>query len=673
MPRPALLLGILLAGSLTPLLGGLNPQQPGFQKPAPEVLKEITAKVALLYQRAEALKNKGLREPQLSDLMVYHRAAANVVKLDEFTNKDTAAWVLDALNDGLFRTSQAAAGEFPWYYITGQSVIRGYRSRVDGTVQPFAVTLPADYGKDPRKKWRLDVVLHGRDDGLNEAKFLNDHRAERAPPGQDFVRLVVFGRGNNAYRWAGETDVAEALDTFLATERKLNREQLLDSQRVVLRGFSMGGAGTWHIGLHRPDQWCLLGPGAGFVATHGYAKIPDKLPPYQEACLRIYDAIDYAENAFNVPVVAYAGAEDAQRKAALSIQEKLKPLGIPMQVLLAPGLGHTFPPEWQKKAEAAYAPFVKAGIPSYPKHVHYVTYTLKYPACHWVEVLGLEKHYERAVVDAERNQETDKTKEGFTVKTANVRALGLTLPPAPGRDQVILIDGQKVEALPWLMPNETYQVYLERKGGKWRHVLAQRIIVGRTKRPQKANGLVGPIDDAFRETFLCVRGSGAAKPWHPATNKYVEADLVRFKREWAKYFRGELPVKDDLDVTNDDIANNNLILLGDPGSNMLIGHVLEDLPLTWTREQIVLNGQKFSAADHVPVLIYPNPLNPSRYVVLNSGHTFHEADFKGTNALLYPRLGDFAVLRLTEPGGDPLAVQVVMAGLFDEYWQLPKK
>ena len=44
------------------------------------------------------------------------------------------------------------------------------------------------------------------------------------------------------------------------------------------------------------------------------------------------------------------------------------------------------------------------------------------------------------------------------------------------------------------------------------------------------------------------------------------------------------------------------------------------------------------------MLIYPNPLNANRYVVLNSGHTFHAADYRGTNALLYPRLGDYAVL-----------------------------
>jgi hypothetical protein len=56
-------------------------------------------------------------------------------------------------------------------------------------------------------------------------------------------------------------------------------------------------------------------------------------------------------------------------------------------------------------------------------------------------------------------------------------------------------------------------------------------------------------------------------------------------------------------------------------------------------------------------------------VVLNSGHTFHAADFQGTNALLYPRLGDYALLKCSETK-DPLDVKVVQAGLFDEYWKM---
>ena len=72
----------------------------------------------------------------------------------------------------------------------------------------------------------------------------------------------------------------------------------------------------------------------------------------------------------------------------------------------------------------------------------------------------------------------------------------------------------------------------------------------------------------------------------------------------------------------------------------------------------------------MPALIYPSPLNASRYVVLNTGHTFHAADFQGTNALLYPRLGDFAILRLTPD--DPPQASPVVVGLFDDAWRVPK-
>ena len=78
---------------------------------------------------------------------------------------------------------------------------------------------------------------------------------------------------------------------------------------------------------------------------------------------------------------------------------------------------------------------------------------------------------------------------------------------------------------------------------------------------------------------------------------------------------------------------------------------------------------------HLPVLIYPYPTHeiaPS-YVVLNSGHTFKEADLKGTNALLYPRLGDWAVIKPTPTDKDPAAFEVVAAGLFDENWKFPAK
>ncbi len=191
------------------------------------------------------------------------------------------------------------------------------------------------------------------------------------------------------------------------------------------------------------------------------------------------------------------------------------------------------------------------------------------------------------------------------------------------------------------------------------------------RKPQKTHGLQGPIDDAFTAPFLCVRGTGAA--WHEATEEYAKANLERFRKEWSKYFRGELLVKDDVEVEPHDIASRHLILFGDPSSNSLIAQVLDGLPFTWTKDKITWEGKEYAASEHVPVLIYPSPLSTMYYIVLNSGHTFHAADFEGSNALLYPRLGDYAILKLTgDKKGDkkdPLAIEVQRAGLFDDFWR----
>ena len=85
-----------------------------------------------------------------------------------------------------------------------------------------------------------------------------------------------------------------------------------------------------------------------------------------------------------------------------------------------------------------------------------------------------------------------------------------------------------------------------------------------------------------------------------------------------------------------------------------------------------MNGQTYAADSHVPVMIYPSPLSTRHYIVLNSGHTFRAADLRGTNALLYPRLGDYAILKPTPNEKDGGAAEVVAAGLFDESWQFGK-
>ncbi|MCI0701790.1 MAG: hypothetical protein L0241_11965 [Planctomycetia bacterium] len=623
-------------------------------RPDVATLKQIRDKTEELRKAVEALKEKKIPDHVFVEVAIYLKAAENIVRFEEWLHANSVKWALQTLDQGLARAKQAEDGKAVWRDAPGKWVLRAYRSDIDDSIQPYAVLLPHDYGKDPKKKWRLDVVLHGRDSSLTEAKFIATHNGP-APKDLGYIQLEPYGRGNNAYRWAGETDVFEAMSKF----RGPSASDRVDSERIVLRGFSMGGAGTWHIGLHHPGQFCVIGPGAGFTTTRGYvANLPKELPDYQEKCLHIYDAVDYAENVFNVPVVAYSGENDPQKKAADNIENALKNFKEPFKFthLVAPGLEHKMPPEWMAKAETEYRKFADKGRDQYPERIRFVTYTPRYWGCDWLRIEALKVTHERAVVDG--------TVRGsaFTLTTTNVRRLALFCDRDRG-PLAVTIDKEKIEvSVPG--KHREYEVTFELVNDKWAYIDPEK----RGIRLEKKQRLHGPIDDAFTDWFQVVKPSGAS--WHPGTNKYATAAVDQFASVWDRYFRGTLPVvpnEDELDLFG------RVVLFGDPQSNPLIAKVLPKLPITWTKEKLVVNGVEYDPKTHVPVLIYPNPLKPSRYVVINSGHTFKEADLKGTNALLYPRLGDWAVIKPTPTDKDPAAYEVVAAGLFDENWQFPKK
>ena len=126
-------------------------------------------------------------------------------------------------------------------------------------------------------------------------------------------------------------------------------------------------------------------------------------------------------------------------------------------------------------------------------------------------------------------------------------------------------------------------------------------------------------------------------------------------------------MKDDKDVTAADLAKYHVVLFGDPGSNRLLTKLIGKLPVKWTRETVTFAGKEYSSKECYPALIYPNPLNPAKYVVLNTGLTITDRDYNGDHGM--PQWGDYAIVKAT-PNSDLPEMQV--AGLFDEHWQLVK-
>jgi hypothetical protein len=139
--------------------------------------------------------------------------------------------------------------------------------------------------------------------------------------------------------------------------------------------------------------------------------------------------------------------------------------------------------------------------------------------------------------------------------------------------------------------------------------------------------------------------------------------MTQFIEEWRRWMHGEPRVKRDREVSESDLASNNLIVFGDRSSNRVYQKLEKShlFPVPWGERLIFIKRKMYPAANNLLAMIYPNPFNRERYVVLNSGHTFNANHLKATNALLFPRLPDWAIVDVERD-------VVVRMGLFGEYW-----
>ncbi len=619
------------------------------------VQQQLSMQGADLSKRLATLQtSRELPPDAAADVEVYLKAVRLALHHGEFYAPKDVATAQNLLATAANRVERLAAGERPWQQQRGL-VVRGFRSAIDDSAQPYGLVIPEQLSLT--KPVPLYVWLHGRGDKTTDLHFIAQRETSvgRIAP-EDGIVLHPNGRYCNAFKFAGETDVLEAIEAVA-------RHYPIDRDRIVLWGFSMGGAGAWHLGAHYPDRWVAVSPGAGFAETRRYQNLqPDKYPPaYEQTLWGLYDVPDYVRNLLNVPVIAYSGENDRQIQAARVMEEAYKEHGRTLPHLIGPGMGHAYHPETLKELQAKLQAIAAKGLDRHPSHVSLQTKTLRYNRCHWVSVLGLEQHWEDARIDASASEPGR-----VRVMTRNVTELELASPwsqsPRWTAGATIDIDGQTLRLPEKELPAT---LRLVRTGDRWQFVPQAAPVDSLRKRP----GLQGPIDDVLFEPFLLVLPSGTAR--HPQVEAWVQAEQKHFIDRWRALFRGEPRVKTDRDVTTDDIQKYHLIVWGDAVSNSVLARVVDKLPLGWSSEQVAVGDQTYAADRHVPVLIYPNPLNARKYVVVNSGITFREGHDR-TNSLQNPKLPDWAVIDITVAPDALQPGKVVAADFFDEAWQLKK-
>ncbi len=601
----------------------------------------------------------------MPDVEVLIRAVRLALDLDGFYRAKDPTVAEQLLDEAERRLAAVAAGERGLRLLGLQAepvnqpqlLVGGFRSQIDDSVQPYGLVIPSGFDSSDPKPVRLDVWLHGRGDTKTEIAFLDERmqKVGQYSPAETVV-LHPFGRHCNAFKFAGETDVYESI-THLRGLIKV------DSRRVAIRGFSMGGAGCWHLAVHNPGFWFAANPGAGFVDTIVYQGWQDSMPfdltETRQRLMKWYDVLPWVTNLANTRTVAYSGEVDKQKQAADRVVAAAGKAGIELDYVIGSGMGHKIDPPSATKIDAVIASWADQPRPSPRTEIDFVTYTLRYHNVDWLSVTGLEQHWSPGRVTAkivgERNLE---------ITTSGVTRLKLDFrrspwPVIPGSVDVV-IDGQELSVQDW-DEADGIQVELKREAD-WSVV---EVIDNRLR---KRPGLQGPIDDAFCDGFLFVAPSRPAS--HGVVQRWIDREFRYAQQRWKRLMRGEVRIVNDTELTTEQIESNHLICFGDLTGNQFLREIAGQLPIRWNRDDLQVGVIHFDPSVHAAVFCYPNPKNPSKYVVVNSGMTFRE--FSNTsNSRQIAMLPDWAVINLgADDSDDIFPGKVIADGFFDEQWKL---
>jgi dienelactone hydrolase len=629
---------------------------------SPEETTTVQHAVDALAARVAALKKKfssGPMADRIADVEVYLDAVRRPLKHNERLYPGRGSTpvnqALQTLATGTERAQQLEHGQSGWL---AQSGVRGFYSRLDGSAQPYILTMPEGYDASAKRNYRLDIFMHGRDDTVLEQQFMaksvTGYASKPFGPGPDRFMLQPYGRYTNASRFAGEIDGFEAIES-------VQKNYPIDPDRIVMAGFSMGGASAWSYIVHFADRWAAGAPGAGFTETEvflrgGLTRQPQNA--VQRTLWHMYDSTDYAVNTSNLPVVAYSGEIDGQKQAADAMAAAMLQESVTLEHIIGPNTGHAYEAGARQRLQERLDQLAARGRTRVPHEVRFTTWMLRYNKMFWVTVDAMGKEWQRARANATIGENS------IAVTSANVTGMHLSFAPglAPFEAGVrarLTIDGDSLQ-LPAVGRDKSLNAGIVKMGSAWK--------IGELPRTglRKTHGLQGPIDDAFMDSFVFVRPTG--KAFTDALGKWEQSQADYAISEWVHFFRGEPRVKNDTNITAADIAAHNLVLFGDPSSNAIYKRIADRLPIQWRAEGVTAGAEKFGAS-HAPVFIFPNPLNPKKYIVVNSGFTFHD---QSNNDMQSPKLPDWAVVDVTKPGNNYnyLPLFVAAQGFFDEAWRL---
>jgi pimeloyl-ACP methyl ester carboxylesterase len=478
---------------------------------------------------------------------------------------------------------------------------RTFRSDIDGSVQYYSVVpASAPKGGEPKVAPGLTLTLHGA------AVEAQGQAACFAQKPWTYV-VAPTNRRPFGFDWEdwGRLDALEVL-------RDAEKVFHTDPQRRWLTGHSMGGHGTWHLGVTFPGKFAAIGPSAGWISMFSYAGMRknEGNDPIAELLARASSPSDtlalvkntsadgvyilHGENDDNVPV-----------QQAREMRKVLGDFHTDFCYFEQKNVGHWWGNDcvdWKPMFEF----FQRHTIPE-NKAVKKVDFTTASPGvsadCYWACIEAQIKPLVLSHIQIEH----DPAKRSFKGKTENVSCLSLDI----GHLEVnkpfeIELDGQKLGRIEW--PNAGHRIWLTRHNEQW-------TMKGPPSPALKGPHRYGPFKDAFRNHMMFVygtHGSAEENAWALAKARF---DAETF------WYRGNgfIEMVPDSDFDPKKEPDRNVILYGNSSTNSAWKPLLGDSPVQ-IGPGLVKIGEREAKGDNLGCMfIQPRPGSDIASVGIISG------------------------------------------------------
>ncbi len=457
---------------------------------------------------------------------------------------------------------------------------REFVSSIDGQPQNYLFYLP----HSPARPLPIVFAMPGTLDPPRpflESALITDNdflAAYGQAADQAGVGLALLsGRGNVSDAPIGDTDVFEVM-------KDIRRDYGIDENRLYLYGNCEGARRALLLAEHHPGVFAAVGTYRTLASPYPGDELGHKWWSDHN------NSEVLAGNLANTPVLLAFGDEDPDYPvpAARKFFEGMKRAGCPAQWLLFEHAGHGI---YTVDPMTIVLPFLaKQRRSAIPREVQVTATRLKYAETPWAQVTGFVDPLEPVKLNARFDP------GHVTIKTENVS--GLEVWP----DRIGVAAGTPIQ-IDWNGAHST--------------AVFQHAPIGLGSAQSSQAGLKnsiieGPIADALAGPFEVVTGTGGSS----AQQASARAATDTFARDWqAKFFVG-CRRKLDREVTSDDLAAYNLVLIGKPENSGRLAHILEHLPITVQPAGVSIVGGWHAGEGIGFAAVFPNPLNRERYLVV---------------------------------------------------------